>query len=219
MKQLRTAEIVTTLLVAASGFAQTESLVLAAGTRLRVILDTSITSKTSRVGDGVEVRLIEPVKLREQVVLPADTYLAGRVAAVRTGNRKQKAHATLRLSFDKITLPDGHVLQAKASIQNLGIMLDVDSEGMVTQPGISKSEAAGVVAVGTAAGAGIGAGAGGGKGAVIGAGAGAALSTLADLVEGSAQWDDFELNRGRKMWLRLDLDLPLPSEGSKPPVR
>jgi hypothetical protein len=50
MEQLRTGEIITALLVAASGFVQTESLVLAAGTRLRVILDTSITSKASRVG-------------------------------------------------------------------------------------------------------------------------------------------------------------------------
>lgn len=181
-----------------------------AGTRLRVKLETPVDTKTSRVGDGVRALLIEPVSIQGRVLLAVDTYLAGHVSAVRPANRKEHVPAALNLAFEKITLPDGRVLHGEGTIQSLGMMLRVDREGAVSQEEVSKGEAAGGVATGAAAGAGVGAIAGKGKGAAIGAGVGGVLATLGALAAASAQWDDFELKKGRKMWLRLNQALSLP---------
>jgi len=192
-----------------------------AGTRLRVKLETPVDTKTSRAGDGVRARLTEPVMIQDRVLLPVDTYLTGRVAVVRPANRKEHVSAVLNLAFEKITLPDGRVLQGESTIQSLGTMLRVDREGAVTEEEVSKGEAAGVVGTSAAAGAGVGAIAGGGKGAAIGAGVGGVLATLGALAAASAQWDDIELKKGRKMWLRLNQDLALPRarpSGQEPPA-
>jgi hypothetical protein len=194
-------------LVLLPGQAQTLPDSVPAGTRLRAKLDTSVSTKTSRVGDGVEAVLIEPVTLTGQDVLPRGTYLSGHVEAVQPGERKRKAFAMLRVKFDKATLPDGRILQAQASIQNLGMLMDVDSEGSVTEHRESKGEkAVGDIGI-TGTGAGIGAAAGGGKGAAIGAGAGGALAALGELGDALTKYEDFELKKGRKLWLRLDEDL------------
>ena len=42
---------------------------------------------------------------------------------------------------------------------------------------------------------------------------------MGDLAANTAQWDNFELKRGQKLWLRLDQDLALASAGPKAPVR
>jgi len=181
-----------------------------AGTRLRVKLETPVDTKTSRVGDGVRAVLIEPVSIQGRVLLAVDTYLAGHVTAIRPANRKEHVPAVLNLAFEKITLPDGRVLHGEGAIQSLGMMLRVDREGAVSQEEVTKGEAVGGVATGAAAGAGVGAIAGKGKGAAIGAGVGGVLATLGALAAASAQWDDFELKKGRKMWLRLNQDLALP---------
>jgi len=78
-----------------------------AGTRLRVKLETPVDTKTSHVGDGVRALLIEPVSIQGRALLPADTYLAGHVTALRPPNRKGHVAAVLNLAFEKITLPDG----------------------------------------------------------------------------------------------------------------
>jgi hypothetical protein len=115
----------------------------------------------------------------------------------------------LRIAFDKVTLPDGHVIGAQASIQSLGRLMDVDSEGAVTEHRESKGEKAAADIGTTAVGAGIGAAAGGGKGAAIGAGVGGGIAALGELADALTKYENFELKKGRKLWLRLDEDLVL----------
>jgi hypothetical protein len=201
--------VLTYFLAVTAGQAQTVPETVPAGTRLRARVETTLSTKTARTGDGVESILIEPVKVSGHVVLPKGTYFAGRVEAVRAGERKSKALAMLRIAFDKATLPDGRVIGAHASIQSLGMLMDVDSEGAVTEHRESKGEKA-VADIGTtAAGAGIGAAAGGGKGAAIGAGVGGGIAALGELADALTKYEDFELKKGRKLWLRLDEDLVL----------
>ncbi|HXE90476.1 MAG TPA: hypothetical protein VNK82_05870 [Terriglobales bacterium] len=189
--------------------AQSDTVSLLAGTRLRAKLESSVSTKTARVGDGVEVILLQPVERGSNVLVPTGSRLTGRVEDVRAADRKQRISARLRLAFYRMTFPDGRALEAPASLQSLGMSQDVDAEGVATQPGISKGETAGVVVTGAGVGAGIGAAAGGAKGAGIGAGIGGAIAVLGALAEASARWDDFELKKGRKLWLRLDQDVTL----------
>jgi hypothetical protein len=118
--------------------------------------------------------------------------------------------------FTKIKLPIGAQFDVHASVQSLGITMDVDSEGAVTEHRESKGEKVGVDATTVGAGAGIGGVAGGGKGAAIGAGVGGGIAALGELAEALSKYEDFELKRGRKLWLRLDGDLVL-SQGTQPP--
>ncbi len=178
-----------------------------AGTRLRVRMETPVNTKTSHAGDGVDARLIQPVKIHDRIVLPVGTYLAGQVVGVRPGSHKGKVFAFLRLVFTGATLPDGRALRVEALVQDLGLLLNVDAEGVVVQEDITKGEVAADVAIGGATGAGVGGIAGAGKGAAIGAGVGATLGALGAWAETSARWDDIELKPGRKMWLRLNQDV------------
>jgi len=192
---------------------------VSAGTRLRAKMESPIDTKTSRVGDGVDAVLIEPLTHYDVVLLPIGTGLHGRVATIRAADKKQRAHALLRIAFDELILPDGRHLKARASIQSLGSSEAVDSEGAATMAGVSKGESVEATVTGGAAGAGIGAIAGGGKGAELGAGIGGAVGLLSALAAGVGQWENFELKKGRKLWLRLDEDVLLESSAPAPSLR
>ena len=190
--------------------AQEPTVVAVAGTRLRVQFNIPVGTAISRVNDGVEVHLLQPVESEGRVVLPAGTILSGRVLAVHKGDKHTRTFPMLRLGFTQALLPDGRSLPARASLADLGISMEVDSEGVATP---QKPTKGGDVAVplGTgAAGAGIGAAAGGSKGAAEGGAIGAAVGILGDLAAHSVQWDDFTLKKGRKAWFRLDADLEVP---------
>ncbi|HZO99962.1 MAG TPA: hypothetical protein VFD30_06700 [Terriglobia bacterium] len=186
---------------------QEESVTVPAGTRLRAKLNSTVGTKNSRIGDGIEAVLIEPVRVNGLEVLPQGTYLSGRIEAVRSGDKKQRVFAMLRPSFTKVTLPDGSKFDVRASVQSLGTTMDVDPEGAVTERRESKGEKVGVDAATVGAGAGVGGIAAGGKGAAVGAGVGAGIAALGELADALTKYEDFELKKGRKLWLRLDQDL------------
>ncbi len=85
------------LLLATVSSAQTLPERIPAGTKLRVKLTTEVSTKSSRMGDAVEAKLLRPVVLRGQVVLPKGSYLSGRLVFVRSADRKEKIFAVLLL--------------------------------------------------------------------------------------------------------------------------
>jgi len=71
------------------------------GATLPLVLETAISSATSRPGDRVVARLAEEVRVGEKVVVPAGSEVRGRVTeAVPSGRVKTRA----RLAFDFDTL-------------------------------------------------------------------------------------------------------------------
>lgn len=209
------------MLLAALGVmaAQAPESRIPAGTRLRVQFEAPVGSAISRAGDGVEVRLLKPALIRGAEVLPVGTVLSGRVLDARPGSKHTRTFPMLRLSFTRATLPDGREFPLEASLADLGALLTVDSEGAAMPPEATLGQDAAVAGTGGAIGAGVGGIAGGGKGAATGAGIGAAIGVLADLAAHSAQWQNFQLKRGRKAWLRLDADLPISPSGSPPALK
>jgi len=203
-------EILSLLLLAALPLASQEaSPTVAAGTKLRVQFNSEAGTGISRVNDGVEVHLLKPVEVAGREVLPVGATLSGRVLAVRKGDKHTKTYAMIRLGFTRVTLRDGRSFPVQASLADLGVSENVDSEGAASTKPLSKGGDVAVPVTTGAAGAGIGAIGGGAKGAAIGAGVGAAVGILGDLAAHAAQWDDFTLKKGRKAWLRLDQDLTL----------
>jgi hypothetical protein len=143
-------------------FIKPDPLVLPEGTRLPLVLETSLSSKTSHKGDLVVAKLRDDVKVGEKVVLPEGTEMRGRVTAAAPSG---KVKGLARLAFDFDTL----LLKGK---EHTVEMRTVD----ITAPKTHKKDAA-IIGGGAGAGALIGAIVDGKKGAGVGALVGGAAGT------------------------------------------
>jgi hypothetical protein len=132
------------------------------GTTLPLVLETALSSATSRAGDRVVARLAEDVRVGEKVVVPAGSEVRGQVtAAVPSGRVKTRAH--LAFDFDQVVLKgEEHSIGTRA----------VD----ITAGDTHKKDAA-TIGIGAGAGAVVGAIVDGKKGAGIGALIGGATGT------------------------------------------
>jgi hypothetical protein len=152
---------------------------------LPLVLETAISSATSRSGDLVVARLAEEIKIGDKVVVPSGSEVRGRVTtAVPSGRTKTRA----RLAFDFDTL----VLEGKE--HPIGTRA-VD----ITARDTHKKDAA-TIGIGAGAGAIIGAIANGGKGAAIGTLIGGAAGTGVVLTNTGKE---VELGTGSRVTVRL----------------
>jgi hypothetical protein len=151
-----------------------ERVSIPAGTQLSLVLETPLSSETSRVGDRVEARVERATSEEGRVLLPGGTNLKGRVLDVQ-GSGRVSGKARVIVAFDQIVI--------RGRTQRL------DTTEIEAVAGDSHGRDAAIIGGGTAAGAIIGGIAGGGKGAgkgaIIGglAGAGAVLGTKGKEVE------------------------------------
>jgi hypothetical protein len=132
------------------------------GSTLSLVLETPMSSETSRAGDRVIAKLAEDVRVGEKVVVPAGSEIRGRVTeAVPSGRVKTRA----RLAFDFDTL----VLQGKEHA--------IGTRAIDITAGDTHKKDAATIGIGAGAGAIVGAIANGGKGAAIGTLVGGAAGT------------------------------------------
>jgi hypothetical protein len=131
---------------------------LAAGTLIRASLDRTLSTENDSAGDTFTMRVVDPVRIDDQTVVPIGSTVKGTVAnSVRSGRVKGLAHMTLR--FTELVLPNG---------KSYPIQVGSISR---TAPSTKKKDAM-IIGGGAGLGSIIGAIAGGGKGAAIGAAAG-----------------------------------------------
>lgn len=162
-----------------------------AGVTLPLVLETAMSSATSRSGDRVVAKLAEDVRVGDKVVVPAGSEVRGRVtAAVPSGRVKTRA----RLAFEFDTL----VLGGKEHSIATG---PVD----ITAGGTHNKDAA-TIGIGAGAGAIVGAIANGGKGAGIGALIGGAAGTGVVLVNTGKE---VALGSGARATVRLTREVSL----------
>jgi hypothetical protein len=161
------------------------------GTTLPLVLETGISSATSRSGDLVVARLAEDIKVGDKVVVPSGSEIRGRVtAAVPSGRTKTRA----RLAFDFDTL----VLEGK---EHPVATRAID----ITARDTHKKDAA-TIGIGAGAGAIIGAIANGGKGAAVGTLIGGAAGTGVVLTNTGKE---VELGTGSRVTVRLTREASL----------
>ena len=155
------------------------------GATLPLVLETAISSATSRSGDLVVARLAEDIKVGEKVVVPSGSEVRGRVtAAVPSGRTKTRA----RLAFDFDTL----VLEGKEH--------PIGTRPVDITAGDTHKKDAATIGIGAGAGAIIGAIANGGKGAAIGTLIGGAAGTGVVLTNTGKE---VELGTGSRVTVRL----------------
>jgi hypothetical protein len=136
------------------------------GTPLKITLETSVSSETSRAGDEIEGRLAEAVRIDDVEVMPVGSVLRGTVTGAQSAG-KVKGRASLALHFDGM-----EIRQERYPI----------SAGFSVEAASTKKKDAATIGIPAAAGAIIGAIVGGGKGAAAGAAIGGGGGTAVVLM-------------------------------------
>src|ERR1039457_1576455 len=141
------------------------TLTIPAGTRVPLSLKQAISTKTARDGDPVYAETAFPFVVNERVVIPAGTYIQGKVERVRRGGHV-KGRAELLIHFTSMIYPSGYTVMLGGSVENTpGAEETIRQDSETGRKAKSAAEGAGTGAV-------IGAVTNGGKGAGIGAGIG-----------------------------------------------
>lgn len=180
---------------------------VAQGTRIRVRMNESLSSKTANVGDRFTVTVREPVySTRGSVVIPVGSELVGRVDKVQKAVKGGKV-GEIDVSFVQVKLPNGTERAINGSLTEL-VADDAKSDAEGTARG-DKMKHRKVIFIGGggAGGAVLGAAIGGGKGALIGGliGAGAGL-----LGERLTKGEDAEVESGTEFGVYLNRAVSLP---------
>ena len=140
---------------------------LAAGTPIKVVTDSELSTKNQKSGDEFTATLNENITDGSNVIARRGSAVKGVVVESDPGGRV-KGVATMTLKITSLTLADGRQ-----------VAVDTDVFSVEANKSIKKD--ATKVGIGAGLGAAIGAIAGGGKGAAIGAGIGGAAGTGAAL--------------------------------------
>lgn len=162
-----------------------------AGTRLRVTLQTSLASNTSRVEDLVEGRLAAPVVIDGRTAIPANATAVGHVTAVRESG-KVKGRAYLALRFTELQSPSDDERYR------------ISTNAWGREAAGTKRKDAAKIGVPAGVGAVVGGILGGKKGAGIGAAVGGGAGTGVVL---STSGNEVRLPRGSTLIVRLTAPL------------
>ena len=165
-------------LLLASTIAAAENPSLPAGTVLKVKLEKTLSTFSSKGGDPFTGRVTEAVVLGGKTVIPTGATVEGRVTKVNEP-RRIAGKPTIGLFPETLILPNGerYMLNAPVVDTNLRNGTDVDEEGQFKGAGHDGKDLT-EIGMGTGAGMLVGGLIGGGKGTLIG-GTIAATATVA----------------------------------------
>ena len=109
-----------------------QPLTLPAGTLARLVLLTRLSASENHQGDPFQARLLEPITSEGHLALPEGAMFGGHVGKVIPARRLSRP-ASMYLSFDQVTLPDGSTQKISGSLASADldrkVDMSVDSEG------------------------------------------------------------------------------------------
>ena len=194
-------------------------LVIPAGTRVPLTLEQAISTKTAREGDPVYAATAFPFVVEDHIVIPAGTYIQGRIKRVQRGGHI-KGRAELLIHFTSMIYPSGYTVMLGGSVENTPGADKTsmkDSEGTIRQDS-EKGKRAKDAAGGAGTGAVIGAVTGGGKGAGIGAGAGGLAGLAISML---SRGSDVRLEPGTSIEMEIQREVSVDANriSARPSVR
>jgi type IV secretion system protein VirB10 len=181
------------------------TLTIPTGTRIPLSLKQAISTKTAKDGDPVYAETAFPYVVNDRVVIPAGTYIQGRIERAQRGGHV-KGRAEVLIHFTSMIYPNGYTVMLGGSVENTPGAEKTsmkDSEGTIRQDsdaGRKAKEAAG----GATTGAVIGAVTAGGKGAGIGAGAGGVAGLAVGMLSRGA---DIRLEPGASIEMEIQREV------------
>lgn len=164
--------------------ATTPKITLPAGTQIPLRLKQAISTKSAKTGDPVYAETNFPITLNNKIVIPAGTYVQGRISEIRRPGRV-KGKALVLMHFTTLVFPSGYTALLPGAVENIPGSENQHvkgEEGSIEQNSNKGHDAATIGEV-AATGASVGAIAGQGiKGAAVGGLAGAGVGTLVTLL-------------------------------------
>lgn len=177
-----------------------------AGTVLRARMNSTITSKSARIGNTFTVTVTEPAySTTGVVVIPTGSTLTGRINSVKAAGNGGKP-GEIDASFISVRLPNGRSRSINGSLTELMGNTSSDNEGGASG---SKMKNRKIIFIGGggAGGAVLGAAIGGGKGALIGGLLGAGAGFLGDRF---TKGKEAEVKSGTEFGVYLNQSIALP---------
>lgn len=148
-------------------------IIIPSGTKVPLSLKQAISTRNAQEGDPVYCETTFPFVIDERIVIPAGTYIQGKISRVQRPGRI-KGRAELLMHFTSMIYPNGYTVMLPGSLDKIpgaDKTSTKGSEGTVRQDS-EKGKDIGTVASTASTGAVIGGLSAGGKGAGIGAAAG-----------------------------------------------
>ena len=93
---------------------------IASGAHAKIILLGTVSAGKSRVGDTFQARIVEPVRVNDEVVLPEGSLLDGEVVN-STPPRRLSRGGSLYLKFNKLSVPGGELTPITATLTSIEI--------------------------------------------------------------------------------------------------
>jgi type IV secretion system protein VirB10 len=183
-----------------------------AGSKIPLLLKQAISTKNAREGDAVYAETAFPFVVNERMLVPAGTYIQGKISRVERAGRV-KGRAELLMHFTTMIYPSGYTIMLPGSVENMPGSDNTsvkDKEGTIQQDkttGKKVEEAAKGGAIGTVAGATAGGLATGAlNGARVGAGIGAAAGVAWALLK---HGPDVKLDVGTSIEMEIQRAIPV----------
>src|SRR5256886_4122892 len=166
-----------------SSTAAPNELIVPAGTKVPLALKHAVSTKSTREGDSVYAETTFPVVQDNRVLIPAGTYVQGRITHVQRAGRI-KGRAEVLMHFTTLIYPSGYTVLLPGAVENVPGAEKTSIKGEVgtIRQDRQTGQYVGTVAHSAGTGAVIGGVSGGGKGAAIRAAAGGAVRTALALL-------------------------------------
>jgi hypothetical protein len=158
-----------------------KELTIPSGTKIPIVLKNTISTKANHIGDPIYAQSTFPVVINDKIVVPAGTYIQGRISAIKPAGRV-KGHAEVLFHFTTLIYPSGYTVILPGSIENAPgvdsakvkdkegtIQGDTGKGGKMAKVAIPTAEG-GAAAGGLATGSRAGVAEGAGLGAAVGIG-------------------------------------------------
>jgi type IV secretion system protein VirB10 len=88
-----------------------------AGTKIPLSLKQAISTKNAREGDAVYAETAFPFVVDNRVIVPAGSYIQGKIAHVERGGR-MKGRAEILIHFTSMIYPSGYTVMLPGSVEN-----------------------------------------------------------------------------------------------------
>lgn len=185
--------------------------VIPAGARIPLLLKQAISTKNAREGDSVYAQTAFPFVVDNRVLVPAGTYIQGKISRVERGGRI-KGRAEILMHFTSMIYPSGYTVMLPGSVENMPGAEKTsmkDTEGTIRQDRdtgkkIEQGAKAGVY--GASGGALAGGLSSGINGARVGAAAGAAVGVAWALLK---RGSDVRLDVGTSIEMEIQRAIPV----------
>jgi len=187
------------------------AVVIPAGTKVPLLLKQAISTKNAREGDAVYAETAFPFVVNDRIVIPAGTYIQGKISHTEKAGRSKK-RAEILIHFTTMIYPSGYTVMLPGTVENTP---GADSNGVKDQEGTIQADkdtgkrvedAAKGAAVGGAVGSIGGAAAGGYNGARIGGLAGLAGGVAWALLK---HGPEVKLEVGTSLEMEIQRNIPV----------